>query len=54
MSSAREKAEICEELEYQRKELANMRRLVDSLEDRLEEERRNSHEMEIMKDKYEL
>jgi hypothetical protein len=40
-SSGREKVEMGEELDYQRKELANMRRLVDSIEDRLEEERRN-------------
>ena len=34
-SSTREKVEMGEELDYQRKELANMRRLVDSIEDRL-------------------
>jgi hypothetical protein len=34
-SSTREKADMYEELDYQRKELANMRRLVDSIEDRL-------------------
>lgn len=30
-SAAREKAEMGEELDFQRKELANMRRLVDSI-----------------------